>query len=98
MIFLCDDYEQLYKLWGLYLFLFSYVQYVHVNKANLVHNLFLVYLRINCAQSWLYLQEYTGMHSQQYDCTVKDPESVNISHCVLPSACESTLVPSLQET
>jgi hypothetical protein len=22
-------------------------------------------LRINCAPSWLYLQDYTGMHSQQ---------------------------------
>jgi len=65
MIFLCNDYEQLYKLCVLYLFLFSYFQYVLVNKANSVHNLFLVYLRINCAPSWLYLQEYTGMHSQQ---------------------------------
>jgi len=30
--------------------------YSLVNKANLVHNLFLV--RINCAPSWLYLQEH----------------------------------------
>ena len=48
-----------------------------VNKANLVHNLFLVYLflvyllrlinirRINCAPTWLCLQDYTGTHCQQ---------------------------------
>jgi len=28
-----------------------------------MHNLFL--LRINCAVSWLYLQDYTGMRRQQ---------------------------------
>jgi len=33
-----------------------------VNKVNLVHNLF---LRINCAPSWFYLQDYTGMHGQE---------------------------------
>jgi len=44
---------------------------IHVNKANLVHNFskyvyfFSLHTKKNCAPSWFYLQDYTGMHGQQ---------------------------------
>jgi hypothetical protein len=56
-----------------------------VNKATLVQNLFLLYLflvyllrvtntlRMNCAPSWLYLQDYTEMHGQQ---NIKKPRNL----------------------
>jgi len=35
------------------------------NVQSLINILRINTLRINCALSWLYLQEYTGMHGQQ---------------------------------